>query len=168
MLKDTMNGEKFYEFLQEMILNGEVVKIKSMLDEYGGSFENLSRWVTKAGEHPYWRDIPYHLIVKTSMTWFRRIQNLISDFHKMDDAHEIFTGFLVWFSRPGIYLDYHQVCLIPDDDEMALSLVRYLIPKLIEEGEQKNPIGIVLRFVKGFEHLKPDIIRYYKEMYYSN
>ena len=161
-----MNGEKFYEYLQDLIIHGNLYKIKSDQFEYGSTIELRSRQCMKPGEHPYFRDLPYHLIVKITLTWFRRIQNLMEGFLKADDVYEFFTGFNIYYMDPNMH--YQSVCLVTDDEEMALSLIRYLIPKLIEEGEQKNPIGIALRFIKGFEHLKPDIIRYYKEMYHSN
>ena len=57
-----------------------VFKIKSNQLDYGSTIELCSRQCLKPGEHPYYRDLPYHLIVKRTLTWFRRIQNLIDGF----------------------------------------------------------------------------------------
>ena len=167
-----MDGEEFYRYIQNLIIDGILVDVEPEM--YRNSHTNIIYDI------PWLRDYIKPTEVKITLTDFRRLQNLIHEFDGNSNIHDFVNGFIIGYNsirRTGsdkllkrIYSvyqvrEYKAFVLVPGNEEMALETVKYIMPIIVESRKPKHVIRIVIRYIKDFKYLIPDVVRYYKETY---
>ena len=160
MAKNQIDGECFYKSVQDLIANGT---LRIVCGEY---LINRDHNVMKSMYCSGSRDVD---IIKVRITWtcFRRLRTLLNKFDRdIRDIHNFVNGFVVKYDklvRDGVITEAYV--LVPDDDEMAIETIKYVMPLIVSSSKPKYVVKIVIHYIKDFKHLIPYVIEYYKRMF---